>query len=108
MYYIILFIICFAWTSSAFPDFDFPFPIKNTKKHSIETILSESRKQEVGSSENLKNNENPKSFLGTQVESAKTESKIESFKFKSPKKNKIFKIEVVKAQNEENFLKIPT
>lgn len=105
MYYIILFIICFAWTSSAFPDFDFPFPIKNTKKHSIETILSESRKQEVGSSENLKNNENPKSFLGTQVESAKTESKIESFKFKSPKKNKIFKIEVVKAQNEENFLK---
>lgn len=54
MYYIILFIICFVWTSSAFPDFDLPFPIKSAKKHSIETILSESRKQKVGSPEILK------------------------------------------------------
>lgn len=105
MYYIVLIIICFVWTSSAYSDFDLPFPIKNTKKHSIETVLSESHKQKVGSPEILKNNKNYNPLTGTQIGSTKTESRIESFKFKSPEKDKTFKIEVVKTQNVENSLK---
>ncbi|EQA72799.1 glycoside hydrolase domain protein [Leptospira noguchii serovar Panama str. CZ214] len=102
MYYIVLIIICFLWTSSAYSDFDLPFPIKNIKKHSVPF---ESYKQKVGSPEILKNNENYRPLTEIQIGSTKTELRIESFKFKSPKKDKTFKIEVVKTQNVENSLK---
>ncbi|AVV49825.1 MULTISPECIES: putative glycoside hydrolase [Leptospira] len=90
----------FLWASSLFPDFDFPFPVRNTRKNSTETTSPKSRSMKVEYSEIRKEDESDKPTIKIKTEIPGLKTQI----FK-PKESMGVKTEVVTTQGQESPLR---
>ncbi|MDI7187289.1 putative glycoside hydrolase [Leptospira santarosai] len=90
----------FLWASSLFPDFDFPFPVRNTRKNSTETTSPKSRSMKVEYSEIRKEDESDKPTIKIKTEIPGLKTQI----FK-PKESMGVKTEVVTTQDQESPLR---
>ncbi|WP_061219250.1 putative glycoside hydrolase [Leptospira weilii] len=100
---IIIFILTFfLWASSLFPDFDFPFPVRNTQKNSTQTTSSESRNIKTESSEVRKKNESDKPAIKIKAEAPTVRLKTQIFK---PDQSMDTKMEAVATQDKESSLR---